>query len=162
MLKVILFISVLAMQLVTGGCSMFKKAEDELNKKDCNYYDLLSCISASDKIEVSFKRFDRVESVEKCETTQQPATKTTVNFLMAAATEAKVNDIVVDVGTKERVAPGMRFDFDKASKSYQYDEAQDSHLITANEITVNLACVLYVLAEVPPKSPSSGGDADFD
>jgi hypothetical protein len=153
--------SFLMMQFVNSGCGLFKKAEDVLDSETCNYSDMLSCVVGQEKIEVTFTEFKRQETVEKCETTQQPENTTTVEFLMRASTVAKVNDILVDIATKEKVAPGMRFDFDKATKTYQYDEAQNLHQILVNGVAINLLCVLYQLAEVPAKTPSSG-DADFD
>ena len=153
--------TIMAMQLVGSGCGIFKKAEDVLNSETCNYSDLLSCVVGQEKIEVTFKEFKRQETVEKCETTQQPENTTSVEFLMRATTEAKVNDVVVDKETKEKVDPGMRFDFDQKTKTYQYDQAQNLHQILVNGVAINLLCVLYQLAEVPPKSTSSG-DSDYD
>ncbi len=161
MRHVTLISSVLAMQLVNSGCGIFKKAENVLNSETCNYSDMLSCVAGQEKIEVTFTEYKRQETVEKCETTQQPENKTTVEFLMRASTVTKVNDVAVDIATKEKVDPGMRFDFDKATKTYQYDQAQNLHQILVNGVAINLLCVLYQLAEVPSKTPSSG-DSDFD
>jgi hypothetical protein len=162
MRHITLISSVLVIQLSNSGCGLFKKTKEILDSETCNYSDMLSCVVGPEKIEVTFTEFKRQETVEKCETTQQPETKTTVAFLMRAKTIAKVNDVEVDTGTKEQVAPGMQFDFDKSTKTYQYDETQDVHKILLNGVELNPLCVLYQLAEVPPKTPSSSGDSDFD
>ena len=153
--------AVLVLLLSSIGCGLFKKAEDVLNEEDCEYSDMLSCVLVQEKIEVTFTEFKRRETVEKCETTQQPANTTTVDFLMRARVDAKVNDVKVDTATKQRIEPGMRFDFDNATKNYQFDEAQNTHQITSNGVSINLSCILYLLAKKPPEAPSSG-DADFD
>jgi hypothetical protein len=132
-----------------------------VSKKTCRLSDMLVCVGAQEKIEVKFTAYNSEERADTCETSEQASNVVSVAYLMRATTTAKVSDVEVDVGTKKEVAPGMTFNFDRESKTYQFDESTSTHKITSNEISLNLLCTLYLLSE-EDSSSSSSGDADYD